>query len=118
MDGCYCTFCEIAAKRLPSRVRYEDDEIVVFENRLDWVPLMWLVAPRQHLTQTELWNDGCLLSKLGALAVRLGQEHSPSGFRILSNFGPDALQTQDHGHLHLLGGAYLGHYVRRESGSL
>ena len=107
-----CTFCEIVAGRLPSRVRYEDDEILVFDNQLDWVPLMLLVAPKRHLTQAELWASGPLLSRMGALAASLGQQHCPNGFRILSNFGPDALQTQHHGHLHVIGGTHLGLYVR------
>ena len=113
MEGGQCTFCEIMARRLPANIRYEDDEIVVFDNQLDWVPVMLLVAPRRHQSQSELWASGPLLSRMGAMAVQLGQEHAPSGFRVLSNFGPDGLQTQAHGHLHVLGGIYLGHYVRR-----
>ena len=35
----------------------------------------------------------------------------PGGFRLLTNFGYDAMQSQEHGHLHILGGTYLGHYV-------
>ena len=112
MDPGSCTFCDVVAGRLPSRTHYEDGEIVVFDNRLDWVPVMLLVVPRQHLTQGELWTCGGLLSKMASLAVRLGEEQCPNGFRIMSNFGPDALQTQHHGHLHVLGGAPLGLYVR------
>ena len=37
--------------------------------------------------------------------------YSPNGFRILSNFGYDGLQSQSHGHLHVVGGTFLGHYV-------
>ena len=112
MDSGPCDFCEILAGRLPRNIRYEDDDFVVFDNRLQWVPVMLLVVPRQHLTQTELWNSDSLISRIGPLAVSMGEEHCPNGFRILSNFGPDALQTQHHGHLHVLGGAYMGHYVR------
>jgi histidine triad (HIT) family protein len=112
MSSDRCEFCEIVAGRLPSRTRYEDDELVVFENRLDWVPVMLLVVPRLHLTQTELWRSGDLLSRTASVALQMGEEYCPNGFRVLSNFGPDALQTQNHGHLHVLGGAYLGHYVR------
>ena len=114
MDSPYCTFCEIVAGRLPSHIRYEDDEVLVFDNHLRWVPVMLLLVPREHMTQEELWSSGPLLSKLAALAVRLGQEHCPNGFRILSNFGLDALQTQFHGHLHVIGGARLGLYVRQQ----
>ena len=110
-----CTFCEIAATRLPARVRYQDDEVVVFDNQLTWAPVMLLLIPRIHLTQAELWSSGHLLSRLGALAVRMGNERCPDGFRVISNFGDDALQTQRHGHLHVVGGAPLGLYVRRET---
>ena len=111
MEADYCTFCEIVAGRLPSRTRYEDDELVVFDNQLDWAPVMLLLVPKRHITQAELWSNGLLLSKLGSLAVSLGHQRCPNGFRILSNFGRDALQTQHHGHLHVIGGARLGLYV-------
>ena len=111
MPGDPCTFCEVIAGRLPGNIRFEDDEIVVFDNHLGWVPVMLLLAPRRHMTQTELWGSGVLIARMASLAVRMGQEHSPGGFRVLSNFGRDALQTQGHGHLHVLGGAYLGLYV-------
>ena len=113
MEAAYCTFCEIVAGRLPSRVRYEDDEIIVFDNQLDWAPVMLLVAPKRHLSQAELWSCGPLLTKTGETALRLGERYCPNGFRILSNFGPDAMQTQPHGHLHVIGGTHLGLYVRR-----
>ena len=74
---------------------------------------MLLLVPRRHMSQAELWSDAALMSKIGSLAARLGQEHCPRGFRILSNFGADALQTQSHGHLHVIGGAPLGLYVAR-----
>lgn len=108
-----CTFCDIVSKRLPAVIRYEDDEIVVFDNRLDWVPVMLLLVPRQHMSQTDLWSDGAMLGRLGAIASKLGHEQAPNGFRILSNFGADALQSQSHGHLHVLGGTRLGLYVER-----
>ena len=107
-----CTFCDIVAGWLPSRMPYQDDEFVVFHNQLDWAPVMLLVVPREHMTQSELWDSGQVMARIAALARRMGKERSPNGYRILSNFGPDALQTQQHGHLHVIGGAYLGHYIR------
>lgn len=108
-----CTFCAIVDSRLPSRKVHEDDDILVFHNQLDWVPIMLLLIPKQHMTQEELWLDGEILERLGKVAVRLGRELCPNGFRILSNFGHDALQTQPHGHLHVIGGERLGLYIRR-----
>ncbi len=107
-----CTFCEIVGGRLNAQIHFEDNDVVVFENNLEWLPVMLLVVPRDHMTQTELWENGSLISKLGLLAVSLGNQHCPNGFRVLSNFGEDALQTQRHGHLHVLGGRELGLYVQ------
>jgi len=30
---------------------------------------------------------------------------------LVSNFGLDAMQTQQHGHVHILGGTFLGEYA-------
>jgi len=40
-----------------------------------------------------------------------GAKYCPSGFRLLSNFGSDAMQSQAHGHVHVVGGTYLGEYA-------
>ena len=111
-----CTFCRIVAGTLPSQKVYEDDLFLAFQNRLDWFPVMLLIVPKEHMTQQELWGSGALLARLGRLAVELGAERCPGGFRVLSNFGPDARQTQHHGHLHVIGGAHLGLYVRNPLG--
>ena len=107
----YCTFCEIIAGRLPSRKIREEDGIIVFDNQLDWFPLQILIAPTAHMSQEELWTSGELLARMGKIAVDLGRERCPDGYRIVSNIGRDALQTQPHAHIHVIGGANLGLYV-------
>jgi histidine triad (HIT) family protein len=104
----YCTFCQIVAHREPVEIVYEDEEVTVFRNRLHWVPVMLLVVPKTHKTQAELWRD---MGRVGEIAVRMGQEHCPRGFRILSNFGYEGMQSQEHGHVHVLGGTFLGEYA-------
>lgn len=106
----YCIFCEISAGREPANIRYEDDEIIAFDNRLDWLPVMFLVLSKKHMTQQELWSS-TLMTRIGKLAVDLGQQYCPGGFRLLSNFGYDAMQSQTHGHIHVLGGTHLGLYA-------
>lgn len=98
---------------IPANIHYQDEDILVFDNQLDWVPVMLLLIPKHHLTQAELWTSGELFSRMSALAVQLGEQHCPNGFRLLSNFGDDALQSQSHGHLHVIGGKRLGLYMRR-----
>ncbi len=109
-SNAYCVFCNIVAGREPARVRYLDEDIIVIVNRLTWVPVMLLVMPKQHLSQIQMWSSG-LMERLGNVAVNMGAMHCPNGFRILSNFGPDGLQSQSHGHLHVIGGTPLGEYA-------
>ena len=104
----YCVFCQIVDKKEPAEILFEDDEVIVFRNRLRWVPVMLLSVPKKHLTQAELWRD---LGRVGEIAVEMGKKHCPSGFRLLSNFGPDAMQSQDHAHVHIIGGIFLGEYA-------
>ena len=103
-----CTFCEIVERREPAEILYEDDEVMLFRNRLRWVPVMLLAIPKRHMTQAELWAD---MGRVGEIAVRMGQEQCPRGFRLLSNFGYEAMQSQEHGHVHVIGGTFLGEYA-------
>ena len=103
-----CVFCDIVAGVEPCTRHYEDDETLVFRNVLTWAPVMLLVIPKRHVSQQELWAN---VAHYAEVAVHMGQIHCPEGFRVLSNFGFDGGQSQPHGHLHVLGGRYLGPYV-------
>ena len=103
-------FCEIIARREPGEVLHEDDEVIVIRNILRWIPVMLLAMPKRHMTQKQLWSDP-MVARVSEAAVRVGTEHCPNGFRLLANFGRDGMQSEDHGHMHILGGAYLGPYA-------
>ena len=105
-----CVFCRISDGQETAKYRYLDDDLMVIVNKLTWVPLMLLVMPRKHMSQIQVWSS-CLLTRMGNLAVDMGAMYSPNGFRILSNFGHDGMQSQSHGHIHVIGGAYLGPYA-------
>lgn len=104
----YCVFCEIVAGREPADVLFESDDVIVFRNRLRWVPIMLLAVPKKHMTQAELWGD---MGPVGAAAVKVAQEQCPGGYRFVSNSGYDGMQSQDHAHVHILGGTFLGEYA-------
>ena len=103
-----CVFCDIIARKERGTIRYENEDLIVIDNILRWVPLMLLVMPKKHITQEEMWLD---LAGIGAIAVEMGKKYCPGGFRLVSNFGREAMQSQTHAHLHILGGGFLGHYV-------
>ena len=46
----YCVFCEIIAGREPADVLHQDDEYIVFRNRLRWLPVMLLTKPESDET--------------------------------------------------------------------
>src|SRR5262245_16406137 len=100
MTAQYCVFCQIVARREPATILYEDDDFMVFRNKRGLLPVMRLAVPKRHVEQEDLWQD---IGKVGRLAVATGQEHCPQGFRLLSNFGRDAMQSQSHAHIHVMG---------------
>jgi histidine triad (HIT) family protein len=106
----YCVFCEIIAHREPARIVFEDDDVIVFHNVLNWVPVMLLAVPKRHMLQYDLWSSD-LFAKVSRAAADAGAKHCPRGFRLLSNFGPDAMQSQPHAHVHIIGGTFLGEYA-------
>ena len=105
-----CTFCRIIENEAPARVAYQDDDVIAIYNLLQWVPVMLMVIPKKHMSQGEMWQDP-IIAKIASVAVQVGAERCPEGFRLLSNFGHQAMQSQPHGHLHVLGGAQMGRYV-------
>jgi len=107
----YCVFCEIVEGREQADIVYQDEAVMVFRNRLNWVPVMLLAVPREHLLQGELWTAEGMMGKVAKAAAEMGAKHCPNGFRLLSNFGSDAMQSQAHGHVHIIGGTYLGEYA-------
>ena len=110
-DG--CVFCEIVAGNSAAKFEHrvaEDGrllnhpDLVAFHNRLDWARVMLLVIPRSHITQGEYWTSD-LLNEAARLGVELGDSLCPEGFRLISNFGRSAHQSQEHAHLHVVSGA-------------
>ena len=104
----YCVFCNIVAGKEPANVIYEDEDVIVIQNILRWVPVMLLAMTKEHRTQQELWDD---IGDVGRIAAKIGAQVCPDGFRLLSNFGYNAMQSQEHGHLHIVGGTHLGPYA-------
>ena len=103
-----CLFCRIAAKQIPSAIVFEDEDVVAFKDISPQAPVHLVLVPRAHLEGlNELTPElAPLLGKLALAAKALALEHgcAATGWRFLSNCGPDAGQTVHHLHFHLLGG--------------
>ncbi|TMG36979.1 MAG: HIT domain-containing protein, partial [Chloroflexi bacterium] len=59
-----CIFCRIVAKDVPSRLVYEDDAMVAFNDLNPAAPLHVLVVPRRHVGRLADLDDEALAGKL------------------------------------------------------
>jgi histidine triad (HIT) family protein len=102
-----CLFCKIAAKQIPSKIVYEDDEVFAFEDIGPQAPTHILICPRKHFASLNdaTADDQGVLGKLQLIAAQLARKANLlDGYRTVVNNGGGAGQSVFHLHLHLLGG--------------
>ncbi len=107
-----CLFCKIAAGQIPSTVVYQDEQVFAFRDIHPQAKQHTLIIPRDHIvSMAEISHeDGPLLAHIYAVALKIAQEQGidQSGYRVVTNVGPDSGQTVFHLHFHLLGGEQMG----------
>ena len=107
-----CIFCRINAGEVPSEVLHRDDLCFVIRDINPVAPVHLLVIPTQNYVHASDASPdaeamlGHLMSVGREMARREGVFQS--GYRMAVNQGPDAGQSVDHLHLHVLGGRALG----------
>jgi histidine triad (HIT) family protein len=112
-----CIFCKIAAKQIPAKTVYEDDDVIAFHDINPAAPVHFLIIPKHHIATLADCDQShaALLSKMMLLAPKLAQEqgcgystngdaYGSGGFKTLFNTGPDGGQEVYHLHLHVIGG--------------
>lgn len=106
-----CVFCKIVAGQIPSIKVYEDADVLAFKDISPQAPVHVLVIPKRHIRSVaELGeSDAALLGRIfqGVQKVAAETGISSSGYRVVSNSGPDSGQVVFHLHFHVLGGAVL-----------
>lgn len=107
-----CLFCKIATGAIPGNIVYQDENVVAFVDINPQAPKHILLIPRKHIdSMTDLTpEDGPILAQIFITAQKLAHELGidESGYRLVSNVGPDAGQSVFHLHFHLLGGRKFG----------
>ena len=102
-----CLFCKIAAKKIPAKLVYEDEEVFAFEDIGPQAPTHILICPRKHFGSLNdaTKEDQSVLGKLQLVAAQLARKlNLLQGYRTVVNSGEGAGQSVFHLHLHLLGG--------------
>jgi len=103
-----CLFCRIVNKELSSKIVYEDEQVVAFEDINPQAPTHVLVVPRRHIAglNDASADEAKLLGQLQLVAAQVARARGivESGYRVVINNGRGAGQSVFHLHLHLLGG--------------
>jgi histidine triad (HIT) family protein len=105
-----CLFCKIAAKKIPSKMVYEDEDVFAFADISPQAPTHVLICPKKHFASLNeaTTGDQAVLGKLQLVAAKLAREGGLlEGYRTVLNNGAGAGQSVFHLHLHLLGGRQL-----------
>ena len=107
-----CLFCKIIDKKIPSKIVYEDEEIIAFEDIHPAAPIHILVIPKKHIsTLADLEeNDEQVIGRIFTVINKIAKEKGfiEKGYRVISNCGEDGCQEIKHIHFHLLAGEKLG----------
>ena len=105
-----CLFCKIVKKEIPCDLVLESENYLAFKDIDPKAPIHILVIQKKHFEDiTELsFQDLDLTAGLMEMVSKVAQsENLEKGFRVVLNTGPDAGQSVQHVHAHVLGGRSL-----------
>jgi histidine triad (HIT) family protein len=103
-------FQRIINREIPADIVYEDDQCLAFRDVSPQAPTHVLVIPKREIASVDALSDddadlvAHLWIVIRDLARKLGLG---KGYRVVVNNGPEAGQSVDHLHFHLLGGRPL-----------
>jgi histidine triad (HIT) family protein len=104
-----CLFCRVAAGTVPATIVHSDETTVAFRDINPQAPTHILVIPRRHIPTAAAASDEnvwqAVMSRVTQIA--LGENLGERGYRLVINSGPDAGQSVDHLHVHVLGGRHM-----------
>lgn len=106
-----CLFCDIANKKVPATIVYEDDLVVAFDDINKLAPIHILIIPKAHIASINdlKSGDAGLVGKMILAAKDIAKEKqiADSGYKLLFRTGKHGQQEVSHLHLHLIGGVQL-----------
>ncbi len=107
-------FTKIINREVPADILFENERIIVIKDIKADAPIHYLgITKHPYLNLDDLLTSSNqekellweLFTTLASLADQAGIKES--GYRIITNNGPDARQVVPHLHIHLLGGEPL-----------
>ncbi|MFW5689680.1 MAG: histidine triad nucleotide-binding protein [Spirochaetota bacterium] len=104
-------FEKILRGEIPSEKVYEDESVYAFRDIDPQAPVHVLVIPRTKLESfadlpdADTGDVAAFMQGVAKTARELGLEEN--GYRVVFNTGPDALQSVQYLHAHIIGGRKL-----------
>ena len=99
-------FEKIAAREIPAKIIWEDDDAIAFHDVNPQAPVHILIVPKKVIPRLAdaSEKDRPILGKLLLVAAELAKKlELTTGYRVVINNGPDAGESVPHLHVHLLG---------------
>ena len=105
-----CLFCKIIAGDIPSTKVYEDELVFAFRDIAPMAPTHILVVTKTHMAsanEVTPENSASVARIFEVIPKIAAAEGLENGYRVVTNCGPDACQSVQHLHFHILGGKQL-----------
>lgn len=111
-DNSACIFCRIIAGQIPSKIVFQNEQLIAIEDINPVAPVHILIIPREHIGSLNDVNHSHseILSQIQITASQIAREMNiaQDGYRLINNCGEQGGQTVMHLHYHLLGGRQMG----------
>ena len=112
MNDDSCIFCKIIKKEIPSKIVFEDNKVLAFEDIKPQAPVHIVIVPKAHVEKlSDIKEENITIAGrliLTANTIAKEKNINQSGYRTVFNCGRDAGQAVSHLHMHLLGGRAFG----------
>ncbi len=111
-----CLFCKMLKGEIPVTKIFENEKVFAIEDIHPQAKIHWLFLHKNHTANiSEMSQQPETIADIfkGIAEFTNFNPIHQSGFRVVTNLGPDAGQSVFHTHFHVLGGEELGPFGRR-----
>jgi histidine triad (HIT) family protein len=104
-----CVFCKIASGEINSKIIFENEDVIAFNDLNPQAPTHILIVPKRHIDSLikAKEEDIELLGKIQYAAKLIAEKFKIEHFRLVANNGSKAGQSVFHIHYHFLSGRRL-----------
>ncbi len=110
-------FARILRGEIPGDTVYEDEHVLAFRDINPQTPVHILAIPKGEYVSLDDFAGNASDAEIAALyravaKIARDQGVADTGYRLVANNGPDALQEVPHFHVHIFGGQPLGRMIK------